>query len=65
MGFGLSPTAYLTFHGMNNADIVVASWNSSVVTGERACIALEAHRTLAQNTVAWAHFMLLQVRHVV
>jgi hypothetical protein len=29
LGFGLSPTAFLTFHGMNNADIVVASWNSS------------------------------------
>ena len=24
LGFGLSPTAFLTFHGMNNADIVTA-----------------------------------------
>jgi hypothetical protein len=32
LGFGLSPTAFLTFHGMNHADIIVASWNSSTAT---------------------------------
>ena len=28
-GFGLSPTSFLSFHGMNHADIIVASSNSS------------------------------------
>ena len=27
LGFGLSPTAFLTFHGMNHADIVVATFS--------------------------------------
>jgi hypothetical protein len=26
LGLGLSPTSFLTFHGMNHADIVVGSW---------------------------------------
>ena len=29
LGFGLSPTAFLTFHGMNHADMVVATWAPS------------------------------------
>ena len=29
IGFGLSPTPFLKFHGMNHADIVVASWNGT------------------------------------
>merc|ERR1712113_631777 len=29
LGFGLSPKSFLTFHGMNTADIIAATWDES------------------------------------
>jgi hypothetical protein len=38
LGWGLSPTSFLTFHGMNHADIVVASWATTAGAGGAPCI---------------------------
>ena len=34
IGFGLSPSSFLTFHGMNHADIITASWSDAAGMGK-------------------------------
>ena len=38
LGFGLSPSSFFTFHGMNHADIVAASWPAHKSPGQGCTI---------------------------